>query len=191
LSREKVDAAFVYFGRVDEVGHDLNPLSPQYTSAIEAMDKQVGQVVQAIRSRATYAQEDWLILMSTDHGHVDKGGHGGPSKVERNIFVLANGPNVAHQTLPDDTEIVDVGVTALAHLGVAIDPRVVNGRQGSGLEKAYQRAVIGLLKPFTCPELVSVYNVEVWSIHPKGTRKDLMADHNKAGLNRSSRKSGV
>ncbi|RYX80872.1 hypothetical protein EON83_26665 [bacterium] len=122
LAHEDVDAAFVYFGNVDGIGHSLGPVNPEYTKTIETMDKQVAQLVAAIRSRPTYAKEDWLILMSTDHGHVDKGGHGGPSEVEKSIFVLANGTSVAPQTLPDDTEIVDVGLTALNHLGVAIDP---------------------------------------------------------------------
>jgi hypothetical protein len=75
-----------------------------------------------VRSRRTYAQEDWLILMSTDHGHRDAGGHGGDSPVEMTSFFLASGPSVAKGRPAARADIVDVAVTALAHLGVAIDP---------------------------------------------------------------------
>ena len=122
LARENVDAAFVYFGEVDGQGHAVGPLHPKYTQAIERMDKYVGQLVGAIRSRPNYANEDWLILISTDHGHVDKGGHGGPSEIEQTIFFLANGKSVEPLNLQEPVGIVDIGVTALAHLGIKADP---------------------------------------------------------------------
>lgn len=121
LAHEDVDAAFVYFGEVDEMSHAHNPFSIQYTRALEHVDKYIGQIMEAIRSRPSYAQEDWLILISTDHGHVDKGGHGGNSPIEKTIFFLANGPAVDPQKL-NNPEIVDVGITALAHLGVKVEP---------------------------------------------------------------------
>jgi hypothetical protein len=82
----------------------------------------VGRLVAAVRNRPTYDREDWLILVSTDHGHRDEGGHGGDSPEERTVFFLASGPSVTKGTLPDDVNIVDVAVTALAHLGITIDP---------------------------------------------------------------------
>ncbi len=122
LRREDVDVAYVYLGNIDEAAHAHGAISPQYTKALEELDGYVGQLVKAVRSRPNYAQEDWLILMSTDHGHRDKGGHGGPSAIERGIFFLANGPSVDKKNLKEPVEIVDVGVTALAHLGVKINP---------------------------------------------------------------------
>ena len=121
LSRENVDAAFVYFGEVDEQGHSVGPLNPKYMQAIERFDKYVGQLMNAIRSRPDYANEDWLILISTDHGHVDKGGHGGPSAIEQTIFFLAHGKSVEPRNLQEPVGIVDVGVTALAHIGIKAD----------------------------------------------------------------------
>jgi len=119
------DAAFVYLGYIDIVGHDTSSLDPLYLAAIEAADVQVGQLIAAVRARADYLQEDWLILMSTDHGRSDNGGHGGQSLEERTIFYLASGATPDSLTgvdRPDGPFIVDVAVTALDHLGVAIDP---------------------------------------------------------------------
>ncbi len=117
-----VDAAFVYLGNIDVVGHETGSLSDEYRAAIESADRQVAKLVNAIRRRPTYDREDWLILMSTDHGRRDDGGHGGQSVEEQTIFYLAAGPSAVHGTVMTPPRIVDVAVTALAHLGVEIDP---------------------------------------------------------------------
>jgi predicted AlkP superfamily pyrophosphatase or phosphodiesterase len=124
LTNADPDAAFVYLGYIDIVGHDTSSLDPLYLASIEAADIQVGQLLAAVRARATYDDEDWLILMSTDHGRSDNGGHGDQSLEERTIFYLASGstPDSLATDRPDGPFIVDVAVTALDHLGVAIDP---------------------------------------------------------------------
>jgi len=117
-----VDAAFVYLGDADVVAHETNSRSPEYRAAIERADAQVGRLIQAVRERPTYAEEDWLILLSTDHGRNDAGGHGGNSPSETTIFYLASGPSVQPGRTECPPEIVDVAVTALAHLGLGPDP---------------------------------------------------------------------
>jgi hypothetical protein len=121
LSTGDPDAAFVYLGNPDVVGHATSSLTPEYRASIEAADAQVGELLAALRRRSTYENEDWLILVSTDHGRTDDGGHGGDSPQERTVFYLASGPS-ALSGVPEGTpDVVDVAVTALAHLGVAID----------------------------------------------------------------------
>jgi hypothetical protein len=116
------DAAFVYIGNPDVVAHEHGGLSPEYFAAIAVADAQVGELIRAIRDRPTYSREDWLILVSTDHGHRDEGGHGGESPEERGVFYLVSGPSVAGAAGDLQPDLVDVAVTALAHLGVAADP---------------------------------------------------------------------
>ena len=115
------DALFVYLGTIDVVGHATSSLSPEYRAAIEVADKQVGELIQAILARPTYDQEDWLILMSTDHGRRDDGGHGGRSPNERTIFYLASGESAWRGTPELPPRVVDIAVTALAHLRVEIE----------------------------------------------------------------------
>ena len=115
------DAAFVYLGNPDEVSHETSSIGEAYHSAIALADHHVGMLLNAIRSRPTAAREDWLILISTDHGRRDDGGHGGDSPEEATIFFLASGPSAAKGTPARPPAIVDVAVTALAHLGIAID----------------------------------------------------------------------
>ncbi|MGD2215364.1 MAG: alkaline phosphatase family protein [Gemmatimonadales bacterium] len=134
LENQDPDAAFVYIGYPDVAAHDNGGRSHEYYLSIENADVQVGRLVAAVRNRSTYEREDWLILVSTDHGHTDEGGHGGDSAAERTVFYLASGPSVTKGTLPRDVNIVDVAVTALAHLGIVIDPAWHLDGKVSGLE---------------------------------------------------------
>ncbi len=122
LTNRDIDAAFVYIGDADEVAHATSTYAPEYKTAIEVADALVGKLVAAIEARPTYADEDWLILICTDHGRNDEGGHGGDSEEERTIFFLAHGPSVVREPIETPPNIVDVAVTALTHLGVEIDP---------------------------------------------------------------------
>ena len=115
------DVLFVYLGNTDVVGHESGSLSDEYRLAIEDADRHVGVLVEAVRGRASFADEDWLILISTDHGRRDDGGHGSDSEEERRIFFLASGPSVIDAAPQGEIQIVDVAATAIAHLGIAID----------------------------------------------------------------------
>lgn len=116
------DALFVYLGNPDEVSHHTGSIEDEYRAAISRADRHVGRLVEAIRSRLTYDREDWLILVSTDHGRRSDGRHGDDSPVERTIFYLASGPSAASGSPDQPPRIVDVAVTALTHLGIAIEP---------------------------------------------------------------------
>ena len=116
------DAMFVYFGHPDETSHRHGSIGVEYREAIALADHQVGIVVDAIRARPTHADEDWLILISTDHGRRADGGHGGDSPEEMTIFIVASGPATASWSAPHPANIVDIAPTALRHLGIAIDP---------------------------------------------------------------------
>ncbi|GLZ78823.1 AP endonuclease [Actinorhabdospora filicis] len=94
LSALDPHVSFVYFGHPDEVAHHIGT-GAEYTQAIEHSDMLLGRVVAAARARA---EVDWTFLVVTDHGHVDGGGHGGDSDVERTAWIAAN------RALPADVE---------------------------------------------------------------------------------------
>lgn len=122
LATTDVDVAFVYFGDVDVAGHDHGSFSDEYTAALATVDGHVQTVLQGLARRPTFADEDWLILVSTDHGRTEAGGHGGDSPEELGIFVLASGPSASGLGVPSTPAIVDLVPTALRHLGVPVDP---------------------------------------------------------------------
>jgi predicted AlkP superfamily pyrophosphatase or phosphodiesterase len=139
------DALFVYLGAPDEISHETGGIGAEYRDAIAAADRHVGRLVAAVRSRPSYADEDWLILVSTDHGRTAEGTHGGDSPEETTVFYLAHGPSVDPSPVPFPPNIMDVAVTALAHLGIPADPawelegRVVGLRAPDGDSESADR----------------------------------------------------
>lgn len=116
------DAVFVQLDNVDHAGHSYGAAGQQYLDAIHGVDTQVGQLVAAVKGRASYPNEDWLIMITADHGHTDAGGHGGSSRPERQTFMIATGAGTAPGSVRHDIKMPDVAASALAHLGIAIDP---------------------------------------------------------------------
>jgi len=126
LRHGQLDAAFVYLGSVDMVGHGWGAMSAEYVDMIRVVDSCVGQLLDAIEHRPSRGSEHWLIMLTTDHGHLDEGGHGGFSDDERRTFVLYGGDHV-EPGIRDDARIVDVAATALGHFGLSI-PEELDGR---------------------------------------------------------------
>ena len=138
LSEGDPDAMFVYFGNPDETSHRHASIGAEYRDAIALSDSHVGMVVDAMRARPSFADEDWLVLISTDHGRRADGGHGGDSPEEMIIFILASGRTTEGWPQPGPAFIVDVAATGLAHLGIGIDPAWgLDGVPLGGLKKRH------------------------------------------------------
>jgi predicted AlkP superfamily pyrophosphatase or phosphodiesterase len=125
LKTKPVDAACVYFGQVDERGHasGFHPLVPSYTAAIEKVDRHIGALLDAIKARPNAANEEWLVIVTTDHGGQGTG-HGGGHKIDeiRRVFLIVSGTGVDHAA-DRQTYLVDAVPTALAWLGAELDPK--------------------------------------------------------------------
>lgn len=115
------DASFVQLDNIDHAGHASGGASRAYLEAVAGADAQVGQFLRAIESRPDHAAENWLILVTADHGHTDAGGHGGPSAREKQTFVIAHGSGFAPGST-GTSRMVDVAPTILTHFGIRIDP---------------------------------------------------------------------
>ncbi len=100
LADTNVDIMTIYYDKVDLTGHSsgFSPLNPAYISAIESVDANIGTVIAALHARPTYAYEDWLILLMTDHGGILTG-HGANTDQERHIWFIADGTYIAHKQL--------------------------------------------------------------------------------------------
>ena len=128
LQEANPDVLFIQLDEVDGAGHGngYSPKVPKYVEAIERADKYVGDIVTAVKNRKTYAQEDWLIIVLSDHGGKDKaagGGHGGDTPGERTVFIIVSGEQAKKgAVVSPGPGIVAVVPTALHFLGVKIDP---------------------------------------------------------------------
>ncbi len=121
LSEANPDAVFLYIGQVDVAGHakGFHPSVPDYIAATERADKLVGRVVATVKARNSYADEDWLILVTSDHGGKGTGHGSGHTTPEiLNSFLIVSGKSAARGQFAEQVYLVDAPVTALAHLGV-------------------------------------------------------------------------
>ncbi len=119
LQTENPHAMFVYFHQVDATGHTIafSPGSPEYIGAIEDVDQQIGKVLASLRARPQFEAENWLVLVCTDHGGIERTHSNGHQIPEiREVFLIANGASVTPGTLPGQVYVVDVAATALQHL---------------------------------------------------------------------------
>ena len=107
-------AIFVHFDDPDYAGHayGFSPFVFPYLDAIEAMDVLIGQMMAAMEARPNYAEEDWLVLVTTDHGGIGTT-HGGNSMEERRVFVIASGESVATTVERDTLSVIGVQRTVL------------------------------------------------------------------------------
>ena len=91
IKKNAPDLSWVYLEYTDDMGHRYGD-SPQYYTAIEMMDKQVGRIWDAIQYRQKNFNEEWVIYITTDHGRDERTGkgHGGQSARQRSTWMVTN-----------------------------------------------------------------------------------------------------
>jgi hypothetical protein len=135
LTEDDPDAVFVYFGATDEAAHATGPHSPAYDQALLTQDSHLGWLLAAVETRRSdpdRVPERWTVLVTTDHGHLDAGGHGGDTRAEREVFVVLAEPGMPGGARLDTPRLVDIAPTVLDRLGIPVDPAW--GLQGRVLE---------------------------------------------------------
>ena len=120
LTNSNPDVFYMILLDVDSAGHTYGwgPAVTNYVKAIETADARVGQIIDALHKRATYTNEDWLVICLTDHGEHD---NPDPEK-SRITWHIFSGPSAARGILWPSPAIVDVCATVLTHMGVPINP---------------------------------------------------------------------
>lgn len=103
LSYGGPDAAFVYFGETDEAGHYWGVFTEQYDRAVTMTDNRIARLLVDVQKRVD-AGEEWIVAITTDHGHVDEGGHGGDTPEEKQTFLLVKDLNGGRIEIPADLQ---------------------------------------------------------------------------------------
>jgi hypothetical protein len=114
---------FLQFDEIDGAGHHntYGPQSPEYMTALEKLDGHVGTILDAMHKRPNFAKEDWLVLVTADHGGINKG-HGGQTPEERTVFIIASGGGYPRKVVDAPWGIVAIPPTVFKHLGIPVDP---------------------------------------------------------------------
>jgi len=114
LGKTPADFTFIQLDLPDAAGHE-HGFGPEYQQALRDVDARLGRLLDSVAERRErYPQEDWLVMVSTDHGREPSGvGHGGQTEGERSIFIASNKP--LNEALPAQTSVAPI---VLHHMGV-------------------------------------------------------------------------
>jgi hypothetical protein len=125
IKKDAPDLSWVYLEYTDDMGHGYGD-SPQFTKAIQLLDVQVGKIYDAINQRKKQFKEEWLLVITTDHGRDEKTGkgHGGQSERQKSGWMISNYPGLNDYARHYDPSIVDIMPTIASFMQVDI-PKAV------------------------------------------------------------------
>jgi predicted AlkP superfamily pyrophosphatase or phosphodiesterase len=125
------DMSWVYLEYTDDMGHKYGK-SPELDTAISMLDKQIGSIMQAVNFREINFNEEWLVIITTDHGRDAQTGkdHGGQSDSERNTWLVIN-KKPAKEVVK--TAIVDIFPTIATYLDIKLPAQVAQALEGVSL----------------------------------------------------------
>ncbi|MFP4342720.1 MAG: alkaline phosphatase family protein [Cyclobacteriaceae bacterium] len=88
---EAPDLSWVYLEYTDDIGHMYGD-GPEMEKAVALADDQIGRIWRSIQYRQQQTDEEWLIMITTDHGRDEQSGkhHGGQTDRERGIWITTN-----------------------------------------------------------------------------------------------------
>lgn len=124
------DLSWVYLEYTDDVGHLFGD-GPEMEAAVTWMDGVVGKIWGAVQSRQRAQDEDWLIVVTTDHGRDSDSGrnHGGHSERERTIWIASNSLRL-NEHFYDTPAMVDILPSILRHLRVDLPGEISSQLDG-------------------------------------------------------------
>lgn len=114
------DLSWIYLQHTDDIAHRFGD-GPEMAAAVRRMDDHVGAIRAAIGERTDQFDEDWLLVITTDHGRdaATGKGHGGQSARERIIWIVTNSPRL-NSRFRDTPGIVDILPSVATHLELEI-----------------------------------------------------------------------
>lgn len=89
---------FTHLDEVDGAGHACG-WCERYETSLSTTDEHLGRVMAAIDQRELNFNEEWLVMVVSDHGHRPAGGHGGDTVVERTSVIGVNRPELFNEFL--------------------------------------------------------------------------------------------
>jgi predicted AlkP superfamily pyrophosphatase or phosphodiesterase len=126
LREHKPDVMFIHFSGADSKGHSLGWGTPQQIQAIEAIDAQIGRVLETLDE--TDSRKSTVIVVSSDHGGAGRG-HGRDDPRSRHIPWIIAGPDIRpNYDLTRNAGLVvrteDTFATICWLMGLPLDPEL-------------------------------------------------------------------
>jgi hypothetical protein len=134
IKKNAPDLSWVYLEFTDDMGHMFGD-SPQFYDAIKTMDNQMSRIWKAIQYRKKNFNEEWLIVITTDHGRDAATGkdHGGQSDRERSGWIVTNARDLNNHFKDDSISIADIMPTIARFMELKMKPEVAREVDGVSL----------------------------------------------------------
>ncbi|HMQ50212.1 MAG TPA: alkaline phosphatase family protein [Saprospiraceae bacterium] len=118
IAEQGPDLSWVYLQYTDDIGHEAGD-SEAFYEAVRKADAQVGKVWEAVKKRIAMG-EDWMIVITTDHGRDALTGkeHGEQSERERATWMVTNTADLNSRFTQGTPSIIDITPSILRHLNL-------------------------------------------------------------------------
>ncbi|WP_271782472.1 alkaline phosphatase family protein [Aquimarina algiphila] len=115
------DLSWIYLEHSDDMGHIFGE-SPTYFNAVSFEDSLLGLIWDAVKLREQKTGEDWLIIVTTDHGRmpIDGKHHGQQSYRERSTWIALSKPIDNTYFKNNKVAIVDIFPTICDYLSITV-----------------------------------------------------------------------
>lgn len=168
IRTESPDLSWVYLEYTDDLGHKFGD-SPEYYKAVEILDTQMGKLYEAIQYREKNFKEDWLLVITTDHGRDEKTGmnHGGHTDRQRSTWMVISKDILNDYVKYYEPWIVDIMPTMARFLGINIPKETLEEVDGVPMTGPVSvvNPKLNLIKDhldLTWQPMQSSGNVKVW-----------------------------
>jgi len=109
-NKEDPTLVFLYSVHTDHAGHKYKWMSPEYITAIEEVDVQIGEFIQKLKKEGLY--KDTHFMFFTDHGGLPEKGHGGNTAQELIVPWAITGPGIKNgELMQEPNNSVNTAVT--------------------------------------------------------------------------------
>ncbi|MEM3832396.1 MAG: alkaline phosphatase family protein [Thermoprotei archaeon] len=114
---------WIGFSDIDEVGHEYGALSDQYKEAVKGSSKAIMDIINALSMRGIL--ERTLLIILSDHGHLNTGGHGGGEIEVRRIYLSMMGPGVKKSIIINRT-VYYTSIASTVTFALGLPPELVS-----------------------------------------------------------------
>lgn len=130
IAAEGPDLTWVYLEYTDSLAHEAGD-GEAFDASVMHADSLVGRIWESVKQREARG-EDWMIVVTTDHGRDAATGkdHGGQSERERTTWIATNDPRVDARFKSGASAVVDIAPSILQHMGIAAPPDVAREMDG-------------------------------------------------------------
>ena len=112
---------------VDHAGHQFGAATPEYRTTAREVDATLGRLF------ADFDFEHDTIVVTADHGHIDRGGHGGLEPEVLDVPLILAGAGVSPGVTLVDARQIDVAPTIAALLGIPVPAQALGRTLASAL----------------------------------------------------------